>query len=203
MEHRGAGCVLGRAAGLGPAVEGRIGHMIELTCTVAAGERQRLTFWKDDFYEWVSDAPLRAPDGFSETATAAGVAASAAERNEMLAYALQTFSRGHAQLLGRILSGYEKAKKLQIRGMIGYAAAAALALVILLALPLSMDMELRVLVWLSFAGLLFIPFIPLWILLCNHVLAPDWNTYATWYRRRDRKGLSFEDLYRAMGMTRP
>ena len=125
-----------------------------------------------DFYEWASDAPLRAPDGFSETATAAGVAASAAERNEMLAYALQTFSRGHAQLLGRILSGYEKAKKLQIRGMIGYAAAAALALVILLALPLSMDMELRVLVWLSFAGLLFIPFIPLWILLCNHVLAP-------------------------------
>lgn len=156
-----------------------------------------------DFYEWASDAPLRAPDGFSETATAAGVAASAAERNEMLAYALQTFSRGHAQLLGRILSGYEKAKKLQLRGMIGYAAAAALALVILLALPLSMDMELRVLVWLSFAGLLFIPFIPLWILLCNHVLAPDWNTYATWYRRRDRKGLGFEDLYRAMGMTRP
>ena len=87
--------------------------------------------------------------------------------------------------------------------MIGYAAAAALALVILLALPLSMDMELRVLVWLSFAGLLFIPFIPLWILLCKHVLAPDWNTYATWYRRRDRKGLGFEDLYRAMGMTRP
>lgn len=53
-----------------------------------------------DFYEWASDAPLRAPDGFSEAATAAGVAASAAERNEMLAYALRTFSRGHAQLLG-------------------------------------------------------------------------------------------------------
>ena len=128
-----------------------------------------------DFYEWASDAPLRAPDGFSEAATAAGVAASVAERNEMMAFALRTFSRGHGQLLDRIVSGYEKAKKL----------------------------ELRVILWLSIAGLLFIPFIPLWILLCNHVLAPDWNTYATWYRRRDRKGLGFEDLYRAMGMTRP
>lgn len=156
-----------------------------------------------DFYEWASDAQLRAPDGFSEAATAAGVAASAAERNEMLAYALQTFSRGHAQLLGRILSGYEKAKKLQLRGMIAYAVVAMLALVVLLVLPLSMDTELRVIIWLAVAGLLFIPFIPLWILLCNHVLAPDWNTYATWYRRRDRKELGFEDLYRAMGITRP
>lgn len=156
-----------------------------------------------DFYEWASDAELRAPDGFSEMATAVGVAASAAERNEMLAYALRTFSHGHAQLLGRILSGYEKAKRLQIRGMIAYAVIAVLALVAILALPLPMDTELRVIVWLSFAGLLFIPFIPLWILLCNHVLAPDWNTYATWYRRRDRRGLGFEDLYRAMGATRP
>ena len=49
-----------------------------------------------DFYEWASDAQLRAPDGFSEMATAAGVAALAAERNEMLAYALRTFSHGHA-----------------------------------------------------------------------------------------------------------
>lgn len=155
-----------------------------------------------DFYEWASEAPMRTPDGFSEAATAAGVAASVAERNEMLAYALQAFGRGHTQLLGRILSGYEKAKRLQIRGMIAYAMVAVLALVVVLALPLSMDTELRVIVWLSFAGLLFIPFIPLWILLCNHVLAPDWNTYATWYRRRDRKGLGFEDLYRAMGMTR-
>ena len=155
-----------------------------------------------DFYEWASEAPMRTPDGFSEAATAAGVAASVAERNEMLAYALQTFGRGHAQLLERILSGYEKAKRLQIRGMIAYAVVAALALAVVLALPLSMDAELRVIVWLSFAGLLFIPFIPLWILLCNHVLAPDWNTYATWYRRRDCKGLGFEDLYRAMGMTR-
>ena len=155
-----------------------------------------------DFYEWGSEAPMRTPDGFSEAATAAGVAASVAERNEILAYALQTFGRGHAQLLGRILSGYEKAKRLQIRGMIAYAVVAALALAVVLALPLSMDAELRVIVWLSFAGLLFIPFIPLWILLCNHVLATDWNTYATWYRRRDRKGLGFEDLYRAMGMTR-
>ena len=155
-----------------------------------------------DFYEWASEAPMRTPDGFSEAATAAGVAASVAERNEMLAYALKTFGRGHAQLLGRILAGYEKAKRLQIRGMIAYAVVAALALAVVLALPLSMDTELRVIVWLSFAGLLFIPFIPLWILLCNHVLAPDWNTYATWYRRRDRKGLGFEDLYRAMGMTR-
>lgn len=155
-----------------------------------------------DFYEWASDAHLRAPDGFSEAATAAGVAASAAERNEMLAYAVQTFSRGHVQLLDRILSGYEKAKRLQIRGMIAYAAVAVLALAVFLVLPLSMDAELRVIVWLSFAGLLFIPFIPLWILLCNHVLAPDWNTYATWYRPRDRKGLGFEDLYRAMGVTR-
>ena len=155
-----------------------------------------------DFYEWASDAHLRVPDGFSEAATAAGVAASAAERNEMLAYALQTFSRGRAQLLDRILTGYEKAKRLQIRGMIAYAAVAVLALVVFLVLPLSMDAEVRVIVWLSFAGLLFIPFIPLWILLCNHVLAPDWNTYATWYRRRDRKGLGFEDLYRAMGVTR-
>ena len=155
-----------------------------------------------DFYEWASDAHLRVPDGFSEAATAAGVAASAAERNEMLAYAVQTFSRGRAQLLDRILTGYEKAKRLQIRGMIAYAAVAVLALVVFLVLPLSMDAEVRVIVWLSFAGLLFIPFIPLWILLCNHVLAPDWNTYATWYRRRDRKGLGFEDLYRAMGVTR-
>ena len=155
-----------------------------------------------DFYEWASEAPMRTPDGFSEAATAAGVAASVAERNEMLAYALQAFGRGHAQLLGRILSGYEKAKRLQIRGMIAYAMVAALALAVVLALPLSMDTELRVIVWLSFAGLLFIPFIPLWILLCNHVLAPDWNTYATWYRRRDRKGLGFEGLCRAMGMTR-
>lgn len=156
-----------------------------------------------DFYEWASDAPLRAPDGFSEAATAAGVAASVAERNEMMAFALCTFSRGHGQLLGRIVSGYEKAKKLQLRGMIAYAAVAVVALVIMLVLPLSMDVELRVILWLSIAGLLFIPFIPLWILLCNHVLASDWNTYATWYRRRDRKGLGFEDLYRAMGMTRP
>ena len=156
-----------------------------------------------DFYEWASDAPLRAPDGFSEAATAAGVAASAAERNEMMAFALRTFSRGHGRLLDRIVSGYEKAKKLQLRGMIAYAAVAVVALVIMLVLPLSMDVELRVILWLSIAGLLFIPFIPLWILLCNHVLAPDWNTYATWYRRRDRKGLGFEDLYRAMGMTRP
>lgn len=101
-----------------------------------------------------------------------------------------------------VLSGYEKAKRLQIRGMIAYAAVAVLALAVFLVLPLSMDAELRDIVWLSFAGLLFIPFIPLWILLCNHVLAPDWNTYATWYRRRDRKGLGFEDLYRAMGVTR-
>ena len=155
-----------------------------------------------DFYEWASDAHLRVPDGFSEAATAAGVAASAAERNEMLAYAAQAFSRSHTQLLDRILTGYEKAKRLQIRGMIAYAAVAVLALVVFLVLPLSMDAELRVIVWLSFAGLLFIPFIPLWILLRNHVLAPDWNTYATWYRRRDRKGLGFEDLYRAMGVTR-
>ena len=156
-----------------------------------------------DFYEWASDAPLRAPDGFSEAATAAGVAASVAERNEMMAFALRTFSRGHGQLLDRIVSGYEKAKKLQLRGMIAYAVVAVVALVIMLVLPLSMDVELRVILWLSIAGLLFIPFIPLWILLCNHVLAPDWNTYATWYRRRDRKGLGFEDLYRAMGVTRP
>ncbi len=53
----------------------------------------------NDFYERAADAPLRAPDGFSEMATAAGVAASVAERNEMLAYALRTFSRGHEQLL--------------------------------------------------------------------------------------------------------
>lgn len=156
-----------------------------------------------DFYEWASDAPLRAPDGFSEAAAAAGVAASVAERNEMMAFALRTFSRGHGQLLDRIVSGYEKAKKLQLRGMIAYAVVAVVALVIMLVLPLSMDVELRVILWLSIAGLLFIPFIPLWILLCNHVLAPDWNTYATWYRRRDRKGLGFEDLYRAMGVTRP
>lgn len=155
-----------------------------------------------DFYERASDAPLRAPNGFSEMAAAAGVAASVAERNEMMAYALETFSRGHDQLLGRIVSGYEKAKKLQLRGMIAYAAAALSALVAILVLPLSMDMELRIIVWLSFAGLIFIPFIPLWILMCNHVLAPDWNTYATWYRRRDRRGLGFEDLYRAMGVTR-
>lgn len=70
-----------------------------------------------DFYEWASDAHLRAPDGFSEMATAAGVSASVAERNEMLAYALRTFSRGHAQLLARILSGYERARRLQVRGM--------------------------------------------------------------------------------------
>ena len=156
-----------------------------------------------DFYEWASDAPLRAPDGFSEAATAAGVAASVAERNEMMAFALRTFSCGHGQLLDRIVSGYEKAKKLQLRGMIAYAAVAVVALVIMLVLPLSMDVELRVILWLSIAGLLFIPYIPLWILLCNHVLAPDWNTYATWYHRRDRKGLGFEDLYRAMGVTRP
>ncbi len=37
-----------------------------------------------DFYEWASEAPMRTPDGFSEAATAAGVAASVAERNEML-----------------------------------------------------------------------------------------------------------------------
>ena len=73
-----------------------------------------------DFYEWASDAHLRAPDGFSEMATAAGVSASVAERNEMLAYALRTFSRGHAQLLARILSGYESARKLQVRGMAAY-----------------------------------------------------------------------------------
>lgn len=156
-----------------------------------------------DFYEWASDAHLRAPDGFSEMATAAGVSASVAERNEMLAYALRTFSRGHAQLLARILSGYERARKLQVRGMAAYAAVAVLALVVVLALPLPMEADLRVIAWLAIAGLLFIPFIPLWILLCNHVLAPDWNTYATWYRRRDRKGLGFKDLYRSMGVTRP
>ena len=154
------------------------------------------------FYERAADAPLRAPDGFSEAATAAGVAASVAERNEMLAYALRTFSQGHEQLLERIVSGYEKAKRLQIRGMAAYAVVTVLALVVVLVLPLSMDAYLRVIAWLGFAGVLFIPFIPLWILLCNHVLAPDWNTYATWYRRRDRKGLGFEDLYRAMGMMR-
>ena len=194
-------------AGPDPAVENRASCMIEITCTIVAGKRQSLTFWRarvdHDFYEWASDAPLRAPDGFSEAAAAAGVTASVAERNEMLAYALQAFRRGHAQLLGRILSGYERAKRLQVRGMIAYAVIAVLALVVVLALPLPMDAELRVIVWLSFAGLLFIPFIPLWILLCNHVLAPDWNAYATWYRRRDRKGLGFEDLYRAMGVPRP
>lgn len=157
----------------------------------------------NDFYERAADAPLRAPDGFSEAATAAGVAASVAERNEMLAYALRTFSRSHEQLFERIISGYERAKKLQLRGMIAYVVAAMLALVVLLVLPLPMDAGLKVTVWLCFAGTLFIPFIPLWILLCNHVLAPDWNTYATWYRRRDRKGLGFEDLYRAIDITRP
>ena len=108
-----------------------------------------------DFYEWASDAHLRAPDGFSEMATAAGVSASVAERNEMLAYALRTFSRGHAQLLARILSGYERARKLQVRGMAAYAAVAVLALVVVLALPLPMEADLRVIAWLSFAGLLF------------------------------------------------
>lgn len=83
-----------------------------------------------DFFEWASDAHLRTPDGFSEMATAAGVSASVAERNEMLAYALRTFSRGHAQLLARILSGYERARKLQVRGMAAYAAVAVLALVV-------------------------------------------------------------------------
>lgn len=156
----------------------------------------------NDFYDWAADAPLCTPDGFSEAATAAGVAASVAERNDMLAYAFRVFSRGHEQLFERIISGYEQAKKLQLRGMIAYAAVAVLALVVVLALPLSMDADLRVIAWLGFAGVLFIPFIPLWILLCNHILAPDWNTYATWYRRRDRKGLGFEDLYHAMGMTR-
>ena len=87
-----------------------------------------------DFYEWASDAPLRAPDGFSEAATAAGVAASVAERNEMMAFALRTFSRGHGRLLDRIVSGYEKAKKLQLRGMIAYAVVAVVALVIMLVL---------------------------------------------------------------------
>ncbi len=157
----------------------------------------------NDFYERAADAPLRAPDGFSEMVTAAGVAASVAERNEMLAYALRTLSRGHEQLLERIVSGYDKAKRLQIRGMAAYAAIAVLALVVILVLPFSMDASLKVTVWLGFAGVLFVPFIPLWILLCNHVFAPDWNTYATWYRCRDRKGLGFEDLYRAMDMTRP
>ena len=84
----------------------------------------------NDFYERAADAPLRAPDGFSEMVTAAGVAASVAERNEMLAYALRTLSRGHEQLLERIVSGYDKAKRLQIRGMAAYAAIAVLALVV-------------------------------------------------------------------------
>ena len=87
--------------------------------------------------------------------------------------------------------------------MVAYAVVAMLALVVLLALPLSMDTELRIIMWLAVAGLLFIPFIPLWILLCNHVFVPDWNTYATWYRRRDRKGLGFADLYESLGMTYP
>ena len=156
----------------------------------------------NDFCEWSADVPLRTPDGFSEAATAVGVAASVAERNEMLAYACRTFGHGHGQLLERILSGYQKARKLQLRGMIGYAAVAVLALAVVLVLPLSMETDLRVTVWLSFAGVLFIPFVPVWILLCNHVLAPDWNTYASWYRRRDRKGFGFADLYRAMGMER-
>ena len=161
-----------------------------------------------DFY----GVGVRGPDAHARLAFGGcdcrrGVAASVAERNEMLAYALSEPFRARwappPACLGRILSGYEKAKRLQIRGMIAYAVVAVLALVVVLSLPLSMDMELRVLVWLSFAGLLFIPFIPLWILLCNHLLAPDWNAYATWYRRRDRKGLGFEDLYRAMGVPRP
>ena len=67
----------------------------------------------NDFCEWSADAPLRTPDGFSEAATAVGVAASVAERNEMLAYACRTFGHGHGQLLERILSGYQKARKLR------------------------------------------------------------------------------------------
>ena len=157
----------------------------------------------DDFSEWASDAPLRTPDGFSEAVTAAGVAASALERNEMLSYASRTFVGVHEPLQRRILDGYQSAKRLQLLGMAGYVVVALVALGIVLTLPLEMAADLRAIVWAAIAALAFIVFIPMWILLCNHVFVPDWNTYATWYRRRDRKGLGFADLYEALGMTYP
>ncbi|WP_143803149.1 hypothetical protein [Olsenella sp. An270] len=157
----------------------------------------------DDFSEWASDAPLRTPDGFSEVVTAAGVAVSAIERNEMLSYASKTFVGVHEPLQRRILDGYQSAKRLQLLGMVGYVVVALVALGIVLALPLEMAADLRATVWAAIAALAFIVFIPVWVLLCNHVLVPDWNTYATWYRRRDRKGLGFADLYEALGMTYP
>ena len=157
----------------------------------------------DDFSEWASDAPLRTPDGFSEVVTAAGVAVSAIERNEMLAYASRTFVGVHEPLLRRILAGYQSAKRLQLLGMAGYVVAALVVLGIVLALPLEMAADLRATVWAAIAALAFIVFIPMWILLCNHVFVPDWNTYATWYRRRDRKGLGFADLYKSLGMNYP
>ena len=74
----GARHLLGRSVGPVPAAEGRAGPMIEWTRFATAGERQHLRFggahMDHDFYEWASDAELRAPDGFSEMATAAGVA---------------------------------------------------------------------------------------------------------------------------------
>ena len=97
----------------------------------------------DDFSEWASDAPLRTPDGFSEVVTAAGVAVSAIERNEMLAYASRTFVGVHEPLLRRILAGYQSAKRLQLLGMAGYVVAALVVLAVVLALPLQMEAELR------------------------------------------------------------
>lgn len=157
----------------------------------------------DDFSEWASDAPLRTPDGFSEIVTAAGVAVSAIERNEMLAYASRTFVGAHEPLLRRILAGYQSAKRLQLLGMAGYVVAALVVLAVVLALPLQMEAELKAIAWAGVAALAFMAFIPAWILLCNHVLVPDWNTYATWCRRRDRKGLGFADLYKSLGMNYP
>ena len=139
----------------------------------------------------------------SEAVTAAGVAASVNERVEMLAYASHAFVGVHEPLQGRILVGYRSAKRLQLLGMAGYAAVALVVLVIVLALPLQMKADLRAAAWAMFAALAFIVFIPAWITLCNLVLAPDWNTYATWYRRRDRKGLGFADLYESLGMDNP
>ena len=166
----------------------------------------------DDFSEWASDAPLRTPDGFSEVATAAGVAVSAIERNEMLSYASKTFVGVHEPLQrrildgyqsARILAGYQSAKRLQLLGMAGYVVAALVVLAVVLALPLQMEAELKAIAWAGVAAPAFIAFIPAWILLCNHVLVPDWNTYATWYRRRDHKGLGFADLYKSLGMNYP
>ena len=78
----------------------------------------------------MSDAPLRTPEGFSEMATALGVASAAGKRKEMLDYAFNFFPEHHSSLLNRILKGYQRAKKMQLGGMVVYAAVALVAVVI-------------------------------------------------------------------------